>query len=98
MSEIKKGKERNEEVQILFSNDQFEEALNCFHKSINLNPNNLTCRLNKGKSLQELKRDEEAVVCFNKAIELNPNDSDFYNEKGNYPLNLNQNEESSRRF
>ena len=38
--------------------------------------------LNKGVSLNHLKKYKEAIECFNEGIKLNPNDASLYNNKG----------------
>ena len=42
-----------------------EEAILCYNKAIQINPNYHQAYCNKGISLKNLGKDEEAVLCFN---------------------------------
>ena len=50
-----------------------DDALSCFEKNLEINPNNFMGWTNKGLVYNELGKNEEAVKCFNKATEINPN-------------------------
>jgi tetratricopeptide (TPR) repeat protein len=69
----------NEELR----NKKPQEALKCFDKAIELEPNNPIYWDNKGVALYYLKRYEEAIECYDKAIELNPNEPIYWNNKCN---------------
>jgi len=59
------------------------EALLCFQKAVNLNPNNAHAWYNYGTSLTKIgKYDETTLLCFEKAVELNPTDPEAWNNKG----------------
>ena len=47
-----------------------EEAIVCYDKAIQLNPEYFKAWNNKGDSLKKLDRDEQAKQCFAKAKEL----------------------------
>ena len=66
----------------LYKLERYEEAIGCYDKAIELNPNEPTYWNNKGYVLYSLKRYEEAIKCFDKAIELNPNEPEYWNMKG----------------
>jgi tetratricopeptide (TPR) repeat protein len=51
---------------------QFDEAIPCFRKAIELYPNLLEAHFNLGLALQRQGKLTEAVACFRKAIELQP--------------------------
>jgi len=51
---------------------RYNEALKCFDKAIQLEPNNAVYWLNKGVALRNLGRSEEALQCYDKVIQLKP--------------------------
>jgi len=57
----------------LFNEKKFEEALRCFDKAIEINPNFADVWLTKGSILGILGRYEEALQCFDRALEIDPN-------------------------
>jgi len=61
---------------------QFEKALWYYDAALQLDPDNATTLLDKGKTLSTLNRFAEAMECFNKAKELNPQDPLIYNNIG----------------
>jgi len=50
-----------------------DEALKCYDKAIEINPNYAKAWFNKGIALSKLGRPDEALKCYDKAIEINPN-------------------------
>ena len=54
---------------------RYQEAIESYNKTIELNPNDSDAYLNKGNALDDIKRYKEAIDCYNKVIELKPNDS-----------------------
>ncbi|MFP3206731.1 MAG: tetratricopeptide repeat protein, partial [Hydrogenobaculum sp.] len=60
---------------------RYEEALQCYDKAIQLEPNNALYWNNKGDALRNLKRYEEALQCYDKAIQLEPNNALYWNNK-----------------
>jgi tetratricopeptide (TPR) repeat protein len=52
----------------------YEEAIKCYDKAIEIEPNNAEAWNNKGIVLGRLSNYEEAIACYDKAIELNPTD------------------------
>jgi tetratricopeptide (TPR) repeat protein len=59
-----------------------EEAIRCFDKAIELDPQDARAWNNKGNCLRLLGRHEEAIRCFDKAIELDPQDAAAWMNKG----------------
>ena len=49
---------------------EFENAINCYDKLIEINKKNAAAWQNKGTLLQKLERENDADACFKKAIEL----------------------------
>ncbi|HEX5519266.1 MAG TPA: tetratricopeptide repeat protein, partial [Candidatus Nitrosocosmicus sp.] len=60
----------------------YNEAIACYDKAIELNPDYADAYNNKGISLYYLGSYNEANTCYDKAIELNPDYADAYNNKG----------------
>lgn len=77
---------------------KFEEAIECYDKAIEINPNFFLAWGNKGLALFNLKRYEEAMECFDKIIDIEPRDFQGYENKGRALLNLKKNEEAIRCF
>ncbi len=67
---------------------RYEEAIQFFDKSIELDSSFSIIYVNKGVCLYCLNKFEESIVCFDRAIELNPNLSTAYNNKANALVNL----------
>lgn len=61
--------------------NRFEDALQCYNKTIKLNPNNSFVYTNKGLLLVDLNKHEEAIECLDKATALNPNNVLAYTKK-----------------
>ena len=51
---------------------RYKNALECYNRTIELNPNDYYAWLNKGTIYFEIDELEESVVCYNKAIEIDP--------------------------
>ncbi|MGN6709465.1 MAG: tetratricopeptide repeat protein, partial [Candidatus Nitrosocosmicus sp.] len=60
----------------------YNEAIACYDKAIELNPEYSDAYNNKGISLYYLGSYNEAIACYDKAIELNPDYTDAYYNKG----------------
>ena len=69
-----------------FENDEFEEALICYKKAIDLEPSSVHYN-NRGLAFYHFDKLEEAAGDFEKAIELDGNDSTIYFNLGNVYLN-----------
>ncbi len=61
---------------------KYEEAIECFDKAIELNPNFAPAWNNKGVALAKLGKYEEAIKCYDKALEIDPNYYYAWNNKG----------------
>ena len=62
---------------------QLEEAVSCYRKALQLNPNLACVYNNMGAGLQGLGRLEEAISCFKTAASLRPGYVEAYNNMGN---------------
>lgn len=69
------------EGQDLALRGRYEEAIECYDKSISLNPEDADAYNNKGNSLSALGKYEEAIKAYNKSIELRPNDAVAINNR-----------------
>jgi tetratricopeptide (TPR) repeat protein len=67
--------------------EQYEEALKCFDRAVELEPENEEMWHNRGKSLAHLERYAEAATCFAHVIELNSLHEDAWFHQG-YMLGL----------
>ncbi|WP_372721234.1 tetratricopeptide repeat protein [Novipirellula sp.] len=73
-------------------------AINCYDKSIEIDPHNGYAWSNKGASLSELARYTEALNCSDKAIKLGPELSYPWVNKGTSLSKLGRHEEALRCF
>jgi tetratricopeptide (TPR) repeat protein len=55
-----------------YSQDKFEEAIECFNKSIIINPFSTHAFFNKGNTLYALNQLDEARECYYRVIDLDP--------------------------
>jgi len=60
----------------------YSQALGCYDKAIELNPDNAATYNNKGIALRNLKKYQEAITCYDKAIELKLDYEAAYINKG----------------
>ncbi|MBA2268751.1 MAG: tetratricopeptide repeat protein, partial [Nitrosopumilus sp.] len=59
-----------------------QEAIACYDKAIEINPQYADAYNNKGLSLYYLGDYQEAIACYDKAIEINPEYADTFYNKG----------------
>jgi tetratricopeptide (TPR) repeat protein len=59
-----------------------QEAIACYDKAIEINPQYADAYNNKGLSLYYLGNNQEAIACYDKAIEINPYFADAFYNKG----------------
>jgi tetratricopeptide (TPR) repeat protein len=90
----KTAKEWMEEGDKLFNAQKYEEAIVCYDKAIELDPQNDRAWSHKGKTLRYFGRSEEAIACYDKAIELNPQNDWAWSLKGDVLKRLDRNEEA----
>jgi protein O-mannosyl-transferase len=58
---------------VLADHGQLDEAMACYHKALELKPNDAYTHNNLGVSLGRKGRFDEAIVCYRKALEFMPN-------------------------
>ena len=51
----------------------YQKAISCYEKTIEINPNHVDAHNNLGVIFKELGEDYKAISCYKKAIEINPN-------------------------
>ena len=61
---------------------KYDEAIECYDKAIEIDPDNQVVWNNKGLALNSLGKYDEAIVSYDKAIEIDPTDADAWNNKG----------------
>jgi superkiller protein 3 len=71
---------------INYNSGRYENALNYYKKSEEINTENDLLYYNLASLLSDLNRNTEALEKINKAIKLNPNDAEFFNLKGTFFL------------
>jgi len=63
---------------------EYNEALKCYDKAIEINPNSANAWNNKGLALVLLSNYDEALKCYDKAIEINPNSANAWRNRGSF--------------
>ena len=61
---------------------KYQQAIECFDKAIEINPNDVNIWNSKGTAFHYQSKYQQAIECFDKAIEINPNDADAWYNKG----------------
>jgi len=61
---------------------KYDEAIECYDKAIEIDPNNSVVWNNKGLALNSLGKYDEAITSYDMAIKIDPNDADAWNNKG----------------
>jgi tetratricopeptide (TPR) repeat protein len=61
---------------------KYQQAIECFDKAIEINPDDISIWNSKGTAFHYLSKYQQAIECFDKAIEINPNDADGWCAKG----------------
>ncbi|MEI0538184.1 tetratricopeptide repeat protein [Brachyspira pulli] len=70
------AKDLFEQGKSYINDENYEEAIKCFKKAVELNPDNANNWQLLGRSYEGNDNNEEAMKCLNKALELDPNDAD----------------------
>ena len=86
------------EGNLLFKEKKFHEALKCYEKAVQADPDNPKAWYNQGLALKYLKRSEEAIAAYTQAIELNPDYSIAWSNKGFVFIQLERFEEAAACF
>jgi len=82
----------------LYFQGKYDEAIECYDKAIEIDPENPVMWNNKGLALNALGKYEQAIACYDKIIGIDPNDADAWNSKGLALNSLNKYEEAKKCF
>ena len=63
----------NNKCLALINQNRFNEAIECYDKSLKINPRNVKAWNNKAFALHNLNRLEEAIECYDEALKIDPN-------------------------
>ena len=66
----------------LYSLGKYDEAIECYDKAIQIDPDSPVVWNNKGLALNSLGKYDEAIASYDKAIQIDPDDADVWNNKG----------------
>ena len=69
-------------VDLYYKQGKFQDAIHCFDRVIETDPDHAGAWNGRGICLKELGRYEEAIQCFDKVITLTPDDEEVYYNKG----------------
>lgn len=67
-----------------------EEAIICYEKLVELNPNDFGSFLNLGNALSKASRELESIECYLKALELNSRVDEIYVSLAMVLMNIGQ--------
>ena len=70
------------EGQIFLTENKFEEALEAFNMTLEVNPKHENALFNKGVALGKLEKQKEALDVFNMVLEINPKHEEALFKKG----------------
>jgi tetratricopeptide (TPR) repeat protein len=65
-----------------FYKEEYNKAIQCYDRALEIEPNNADIWNNKGHALDDLGNHEEAIQCYDKALELDSNHAIAWNNKG----------------
>jgi Tetratricopeptide repeat len=72
----------NERGEVLVQQNKFREAIECYDKSLEINPNDIQTLKDKAYSLAQLGNHKEALECLDEVIRIYPNDVEAWTNKG----------------
>jgi tetratricopeptide (TPR) repeat protein len=72
--------EWNNKGEALDESGKYNEAVECFNKALEMDPNIYYTWVKKGVTLLKLEKYTEAVECLNKALEIIPTNSELYDQ------------------
>jgi tetratricopeptide (TPR) repeat protein len=79
---VKKSEEYLVMGNALYSQGKYEDAIECFNRSLQMHLGNNTAWNNKGLALSKTGKFDEAIMCYDKALVINPKDYVVLNNKG----------------
>ncbi|WP_434685577.1 tetratricopeptide repeat protein [Pseudanabaena minima] len=84
----------NEQGNIFVSNNQYEEAISCYNKVLEIKPEQHTVWFIKGVLLKMLGRNEESITSYDKALKIKPDFPEAWNNRGVALFDLGRYEEA----
>jgi tetratricopeptide (TPR) repeat protein len=66
-----------------YYNKEYNEAIECYDKALEIDPKDADTLNNKGNALDNLGKHKEAIECYDKALEIDPKHAIVLNNKGN---------------
>lgn len=94
LAKTETAKEWYENGEDLIEKLEFQKALTCFDKALEIDPGLAPAWLGKGTSLTGLGKFKEAIKCCDKAIYLDPENAEAWLAKGNILHSIGKNEEA----
>lgn len=79
---------------VFYNVKYYDNALICFDKAIEINPDSNSTLINKGATLAELRKYDEALTCYEKSLKINPNSDEAWTNKGTALINLGKYDEA----
>jgi tetratricopeptide (TPR) repeat protein len=70
-----------EEANNYYSTGKYNEAIQCYDRVIEIDPDNVVALNNKGRLLCELEKYHAAIECYDRAIEIDPDNPSTYRGK-----------------
>ena len=68
-------------MNLLYKSNQNHEALACFERSLDLDPENLLVYQYKASALRAIGKNSEALKCYEKILSVFPNSAEIWKEK-----------------
>jgi tetratricopeptide (TPR) repeat protein len=66
-------KESRLKANIYYYKEEYDEAIKCYDKVLEIDPNDIFALNNKGLALDDLGKHDEAIKCYDKVLEIDPN-------------------------
>jgi len=94
----KSASDWNNEGDAFYKEKNYEEAIKCFNKAIEMDSCNSLYWSNKGYTLYTLGRYEEAIECYDRVLSIAPEDDVIWTERGLALYELGRDEEALESF
>ena len=82
----------------LAEQSKFDEALDCYQRAVELEPNNTNARINHGRALTSLGRIDEAVACYRQALQTAPDSAQTHDRLGVLLMRRGESAEAEQAF
>jgi tetratricopeptide (TPR) repeat protein len=79
---------------VLYNLGNYEEAIKCYDRALEINPNYVDALSNKAIIFANLDKVDQAIKYIDRVLEINPNDGGTLNAKGVYHTRLDNHEEA----